>query len=139
MASVQEVFDMAIHLMDEQNEDNGETITQDTDEYRYRSISILNTVIPALAPYSEKVWTGRNNVGILFPGSYANPRLEQTIPLDDTLCYALLPLYLAGMLLAGENEELSAVFMNRYNTAFYDLRSKQAGVFEQIIPVYGLF
>ena len=36
------VFDSAIHLMDEQNEMNGETRTVDTEEYRYRTLSILN-------------------------------------------------------------------------------------------------
>jgi heme A synthase len=138
MATVQEIYDMAIHLMDEQNEDSGETTTQDTAEYKFRTISILNTVIPALAPYSGE-WTGKNDVAILYPGSYANPNMDQFIPLDDTLSYALLPFYLAGMLLSSENEELSAMFMNRYTNAFFDLRSKQAAVFEPITPAYGLF
>jgi hypothetical protein len=138
MATVQQIFDMAIHLMDEQNEDSGQTITQDTQEYKFRTISILNTVIPALAPYCEN-WRGRNDVPLIYPGNYQNPDMEQDIPLDDTLSFALLPFYLAGMLLSGENDELSAVFMNRYNTAFYDLRYKQPGEFEQITPVYGLF
>jgi hypothetical protein len=138
MATVQEIYDMAIHLMDEQNEDSGETTTQDTAEYKFRTISILNTVIPALAPYSEN-WGGKNGVAILYPGSYANPNMDQDIPLDDTLSYAVLPLYLAGMLLSSENEELSAMFMNRYTNAFFDLRSKQAAVFEPITPAYGLF
>ena len=38
------VFDRAIHLMDEQNEMNGETRTVDTEEYRYRTLSILNVL-----------------------------------------------------------------------------------------------
>lgn len=138
MASVQQIYDMAIHLMDEQNEDSGSTSTMDTAEYKFRTISILNTVIPALAPYSEN-WEGKNGVAILYPGSYQNPNMEQNIPLDDGLSFALLPLYLAGMLLASENDDLSAVFMNRYNNTFFDLRNKQAAVFEPITPAYGLF
>jgi hypothetical protein len=138
MATVQEIYDMAIHLMDEQNEDSGETATQDTAEYKFRTISILNTVIPALAPYSEN-WEGKNSVAILSAGSYANPNMEQDIPLDNTMSYAVLPLYLAAMLLSSENEELSAMFMNRYTNAFFDLRNKQAAVFEPITPAYGLF
>ena len=54
MVTVQQVFDTAIHLMDEQNESNGGTQTVDTDEYRFRTISILNTAIPALYPYSGR-------------------------------------------------------------------------------------
>lgn len=137
--TVQQVFDMAIHLMDEQNEDSGETVTMDTQEYKFRTISILNTVIPALAPYSDKPWGGKDGAALLYQGSYKKPDMEQDIPLDDTLCASLLPYYLAAMLLSSENEELSATFLNRYNLAFGDLRSKQAGVFESIRPVYGLF
>lgn len=139
MATVQEIFDMAVDLMDEQDENSGETATQDTLEYRFRTVSILNTAIPALAPYSEKKWEGRSGVAMLYPGARNDPDMEQQIPLDDTLCYALLPLYLAAMLLIGEDDERSAQLMNRYNTAFYDLRSRNPAEFEQISPVYGLF
>lgn len=139
MATVQQIFDMAIHLMDEQNESTGETETVDTQEYRFRTISILNGVIPALTPYSEKPWNGRE-AAILNGVNKKNPRFDQEIPrLDDTLCFALLPLYLAGMLLSGENEELSALFMNRYERTFLDLRNKVPAEFESIEPVYGLF
>lgn len=139
MATVQQIFDMAIHLMDEQNESTGETTTVDTQEYKFRTISILNSVIPALAPYSEKPWKGRD-AAILYAGNRKNPRFEQTIPsLDDTLCFAVLPYYLAGQLLAGENEELASWFMSRYREVFFDLRSKVPAEFETIKPVYGLF
>lgn len=139
MATVQQIFDMAIHLMDEQNESTGETVTVDTNEYKFRTISILNSVLPALAPYSEKHWNGRE-AAILYGGNYKNPRFDQEIPrLDDTLCFAVLPYYLAAQLLAGENEELAAWFMSRYREAFLDLRHKTPAEFEPIKPVYGLF
>ena len=137
--TVKDIFDMAIHLMDEQNEDNGQPETIDTQEYKFRTISILNSVLPALAPYGSRRWKGKDNPALLVQGSYSKPDMDQGIPLDDTLCAALLPYYLAGMLLAGENEELSAVFMNRYQLAFADLRGKQAATFEQVMPAYGLF
>ena len=38
MVSVQQVFDMAIHLMDEQSESTGATETVDTQEYKFRTI-----------------------------------------------------------------------------------------------------
>lgn len=135
---VQQVFDMAIHLMDEQNETTGETETVDTEEYKFRTISILNGVIPALRPYSEQPWKDRT-AAILYAGDHKNPKFDQDVPLDDTLCFSLLPLYLAGMLLSGENEELSALFLNRYDRAFLDLRSKLPAEFETITPAYGLF
>lgn len=138
MATVQQIYDMAIHLMDEQNEQSGETSTVDTQEYKFRTISILNSVIPALAPYSEKPWKGRS-AAILYAGDHKNPRFSQDIPLDDTLCFAVLPYYLAAQLLSGENEELAAWFLGRYREAFLDLRNKVPGEFESIQPVYGLF
>ena len=46
VTTVQEVFDAAIHLMDEQNESSGATETQDTTPYKVRTINILNVIIP---------------------------------------------------------------------------------------------
>lgn len=135
MTTVQQVFDMAIHLMDEQNESTGSTSTVDTNEYKYRTISILNSVIPALYPYSgnyEPGDAGRPAPEILVWNDYKNPDFTQQIGLDDTLCLAVLPYYLAAQLLSGENEALAAWFMNRYREAFADLRNKLPADFEKI-------
>lgn len=138
--TVQEVFDMAIHLMDEQNESTGATVTADTQEYKFRTISILNTVIPVLYKYSGNYdECGDEYSVLLLHEDYQNPDMEQQIPLDDTLCAALLPLYLAAQLLAAENENLSAWFLSRYQSVFQDIRTKKARSFEPIPTPYGLF
>lgn len=142
MVTVQQVFDMAIHLMDEQNESTGATVTVDTTEYKSRTISILNSVIPALYPYSgdyEAGASGRPVPAILAWNDYKNPDFTQAIALDDTLCLSLLPYYLAAQLLSAENEVLSAWFMNRYRETFNDLRNKVPAEFERISTPYGLF
>lgn len=142
MTTVQQIFDMAIHLMDEQNESNGATGTVDTNEYKYRTISILNSVIPRLYTYSSSYvdkGKGRNAPRQLTTEDYANPDFEQTIPLDDVLSLSLLPYYLAAQLLSAENETLSAWFMNLYRENFNDIRSKSLADFEQISTPYGLF
>lgn len=142
MVTVQQVFDMAIHLMDEQNEQNGQTVHADTDEYRYRTISILNSVIPALYPYSgnyDSSGTGRPRSRMLYAEDHENPDFDQGIPLDDALSAALLPYYLAGQLTAMENDSLSNFFMTRYREAFYDIRGKLPASFEAISTPYGLF
>ena len=142
MVTVQQIFDMAIHLMDEQSESNGGTGTVDTAEYKYRTISILNSVIPALYPYSgnyEPVASGRPTAQILEWGNYQNPDFTQAVDLDDTLCLSVLPYYLAAQLLSAENETLSAWFMNRYREAFNDLRNRIPAEFEKISTPYGLF
>lgn len=142
MVTVQQVFDMAIHLMDEQNETTGATGTVDTQEYKYRTISILNSVIPALYPFSGNYKTGasgRPSPSQLFVDDYKYPDFEQTIPLDDTLGLSVLPYYLAAQLLSAENETLAAWFMNRYREAFNDLRNRIPAEFERITVSYGAF
>lgn len=142
MVTVQQVFDMAIHLMDEQSENSGATGTVDTQEYKYRTISILNSVIPALYPYSgnyEVGESGRPAAKILAWDDYKNPDFTQEIALDDTLCLSLLPYYLAAQLLSGENEVLAAWFMNRYRESFADLRDMVPAEFEAIPMPYGGF
>ena len=142
MLTVQQVYDMAIHLMDEQDESTGKTETVDTTEYKLRTISILNSVIPALYPYSDTYdtsGTGRPITPLLYADDYANPDFEQAIGLDDTLCAAVLPYFLAAQLLSSENDTLSAWFLARYREAFADLRDNIPASFEPISTPYGLF
>lgn len=141
--TVQQIYDMAIHLMDEQNEQNGDTGTVDTQEYKFRTISILNTVIPVLYPYSDnydKSGDGRPTPPLLKLGtSYRNPDFSQEIGLDETICAALLPLYLAAQLIVAENDTMAQWFMSRYQVSFADVRSKIPASFESIYAPYGLF
>jgi len=143
MVTVQQVFDTAIHMMDEQSETSGATATVDTQEYKFRTISILNAVMPALYPYSDtytQTQRGRPSCPrLLVPKDYKNPEFMQAIPLDDALALGVLPYALAAHLLAGENEELSAWFRQQYIQVFADIRSKIPGSFEPISTPYGLF
>lgn len=142
MLTVQQVYDMAIHLMDEQDESTGKTETVDTTEYKLRTISILNSVIPALYPYSDNYDTtqaGRPEPPLLETGTYDSPDFTQPIGLDSTLSAAVLPYYLAAQLLSSENETLSAWFLTRYREAFSDLRSRIPAEFERISTPYGMF
>ena len=140
--TVQTVFDEAIHLMDEQNENNGATSTADTREYKGRTISILNTVIPRLYAYSSNYnrnAQGRPEAVALVRGDYANPDFTQVIMLDDVISLSVLPFYLAAHLLSGENETLSAFFMNQYREALAEVKKTTPAEFEQISTPYGLF
>lgn len=142
MVTVQQIYDMAIHLMDEQSETNGDTQTTDTAEYQYRTISILNSVIPALAPYSgsdTQKENGRPSLDPLYVVNYKEPNFDQVIPLDDSLALACLPYYLAAQLLSSENDTLANWFMTQYRTAFADLKTKMLATFEPISMPYGTF
>lgn len=145
MTTVQEVFDAAIHLMDEQNESSGATETQDTTPYKVRTINILNVIIPSLYPYSdtyeaESVGPGKRPIPPkLQVANYREPDFAQAVPLDDGLAMGVLPYGLASHLLAGENEELAAFFSQRFEMALSEFREKIPASFEPIGLPYGLF
>lgn len=142
MVTVQQIFDQAIHLMDEQNEQNGATVTVDTQEYKSRTISILNTAIPRLYPYSsnyDRNVAGRPAAMILKNDDNANPDFTQNIMLDDDLCIGLLPFYLAAQLLSAENEDLAVWFITQYRECLSDYKRNVPAVFEQISSPYGTF
>lgn len=140
--TVQQVFDMAIHAIDEQNESSGATDTVDTQEYKYRTISILNSVIPRLYPYSGNYApgeSGRPTPNTLMWGEYKDPDFTQEIDLDDTLCLSVLPFFLAAQLISAENAELASWFMNLYRETFNDIRNRIPAEFERISMPYGAF
>lgn len=142
MVTVQQVYDMAIHLMDEQDESSGATTTIDTTEYKLRTISILNSIIPGLYPYSgtfAMTASGRPTPRQLYIDDYASPDFEQSIPLDDTLSLAVLPYYLAAQLLSAENETMAAWMKNQGRETLNDLKNKVPASFEPISAPYGLF
>lgn len=142
MVTVQQVYDIAIHLMDEQNETTGATETEDTAEYKYRTLSILSALIPSLYPYSgtyEQSDSGRPSPSQLIADDYQNPDFDQTIPLDDTLSLAVLPWFLAAQLLSVENESLANWMYSRGTVALNDLRNKVPAQFETIESPYGYF
>lgn len=143
MTTVQQVFDMAIHLMDEQCQERGRTIIDDTKEYRFRTISILNAIMPSLWPYSDncdRTYPGRPACPPLtIPEDYADPCFDQFLPLDDALSRGLLPYALASHLLAREDPELSQWFALRYEKAFLELRDNIPSCFHPIPMPYGSF
>ena len=138
MTTVQQIYDMAIHILDEQSEATGATVTEDTAEYRYRTISILNSAIPVLPPFSSDYDPPNPPLALDF-SDYENSDMEQPIPLDDRLSLALLPYFLAAKLIQTENESLSALCLNQYRDAFQQLRDHSPGSWEKIVPSYGYF
>ena len=56
MTTAEEIFTMAIHLMDQQNDATGAAAGREVAVYRTRALSVLNGILPALRPIS---WPGR--------------------------------------------------------------------------------
>lgn len=125
MVTVQQIYDTTIHLMDEQNEQNGSTVTQDTDDYRRRTINILNMAIPAIWPYCvENERTDSDLPPMLNPEPYLNPDFSQPMPIDDSFCYSVMPLFLAHHLLFDEDAERSARYLNEYQMELAKLQQR---------------
>ena len=123
------VFDKAIHLMDEQNEMNGETRTVDTEVYRYRTLSILNVLRHELYPLSDTFETGSDGKGAIVP---LLTDFEQPIDLDDAIAQGVMPYGLAAHLLLGENDSMASFFNQRYEELKYSIGAKKPAVWEDI-------
>ena len=113
MASVQDVFDMAIHLMDAQNESTGATRTTDTNEYALRTPNILNTLLDQVYPYSD-TYPDLSDGAKTRPSLDSVTSLDDYLDLDDYICRNVLPYGLAGLLLTEENPTQANFFWQTY-------------------------
>lgn len=136
MRTAQEVFDIAIRLMDAQNESTGSTRTADTKEYMVRAPSLLNSILDRAYPASDNypgavygaqrqrgAWgeseqgSGAGEAGFAAARRPVMPKLkalEDEIELDDYICTGVLPYGLAGLLLTEENPAMSDFFWQTF-------------------------
>ena len=110
MAEVSDVFDAAMSIMDELS-DSGKPQTTDTDEYKSRTVSIINTLIAELYPFSETKKAGKTASGWRPVEEFDDTISE----IDNTLALGAMPYGLASALLTDENPEASDRFKRRYN------------------------
>lgn len=126
--SVQAIFDKAIYLIDAQNESTGNTQTGDTQEYKVRTIGILNNLLDDVYPYSDTYPT---------PTDGKRPALDDITDfsdepdLDAMILREVLPCGLAAKLLSEENPSLANYFQQLYEAALNKARNKPAN-FESI-------
>lgn len=131
MTTVQDVFDAAICLMDEQS--GAATCTADTAPYQARAVPILNTLLPALYPFSS-TWSDTQPVCPALTGDF-----QQALPVDDTLGRGVAPYALAANLLSSEDRELAEWFRTQYADRLSELQRHLPGQWEPISMPYGLF
>lgn len=130
----QQVFDMAIHLMDEQNEATGQTVTGDTKEYLLRSVNLLNVLKHECYDVSDTWQPGEDGKrGVC---TYIES-LDEDLDLDDVVAQGALPYGLASRLLLGENDVLADFFEQKFQEMLALLRRKSVAVFESIPLYYG--
>ena len=135
MNTVQSVFDIAIRLMDEQNEASGATDTADSKVYALRTPSLLNSLLDRCLPVSD---TYRRSVDGSRPICPKVSAMDDQIQLDERLCTGVLPYGLAGLLLAEEDPGRADFF---WQTFLEQLRWAAEGlpaVEESVEDVYGI-
>lgn len=132
--TAQDVFDIAMGLMDEVNESTGATDTSDTKEYKQRTLLILTALRGELYPYSdtlEDAGPGKR------PVCHPIRDFETAIDLDDVLAQTVMPYGLAAQLLLDENPSAAAFLQQRYEELIAALSRSMSAVSEDITNVYG--
>ena len=133
--SAQNIFDIAMGLMGEINENTGATDTTDNKEYKVRTLHILNTLRGELFPYSD---TYKQSV----PGKHAVCGLitdfNTAIDLDDVICETIMPYGLAAYLLLDESPNTAVFFQQKFEELKERLAKRFPAEFESIGDVYGI-
>lgn len=134
MTNAQAVFDTAMGLMDEVNQTSGKTDTQDTKEYKNRTLLILNLLRGELYPYSDSFTAsdeGRRPIARTIEG------FDTAIDLDDYICQSVLPYGLAAHLLLDENPSSAGFFQQRYEELKSLLSRGNPAESQDITDIYG--
>ena len=128
------VFEKAMHLMDEGNESTGQADTNDTKEYKNRTLPILNILRIECFPYSD-------TYVVTTPGKRpVCPEIKDfdaEIGLDDGICQGVLPYGLAAHLLLDENPAAASYFQQRYEEALNAAKRGLPTAAEDITDLYG--
>lgn len=132
--TVQDVFDKAIHWMDEQNESTGATLTSDTKEYSLRTPNILNTYLNVVYPFSDTYAPREDG-----KRPYLEPVRSMTdeMDLDAFICMSVLPYALAAGLVKEENPSIANVALQIYAENLGQARSTLPASVEDVENVYG--
>ena len=131
--TVQQIFDRAIFIMDEQSS-TGSTDTTDTSDYKSRTVGIINTLIQECYPYSDTFTRPKkaNRRGVAdFVTS-----MDDEVDLDDYICGSVMPHGLASYLLSTEDKDLSNFFYQRYQELLMKARDGVLAESEDIFDVY---
>lgn len=133
--TAQRVFDITMGLIDEVNENSGETDTADTREYKVRTLLILNALRGELYPYSDtyEVETAGERPIVSVIQDFDTP-----IDLDDYICQSVMPYGLAAHLLLDENPASASFFQQRYEELRNNLSKGFPQDGEAITDVYGV-
>lgn len=134
MSTAQDVFDIAIRLMDAQNESTGATETADTKEYLLRAPSLLNSILDRAYPASDSWPETADRKRPICPKVTA---MTDEIALDERICTGILPYGLAGLLLTEENPALANFFWQTFLEQLEEARRGVPSGIDSVEDCYG--
>lgn len=132
MTMVEDVFNAAMAIMDELN-DSGEAQTTDTQEYKNRTLPIMNVLISECYPYSDSKDTAK-------PDSAWRAVMEfddSLYKIDDTIALGIMPYGLAANLLVDENPSAASFYQARYEELLKAKARRVRATIEDIEDIYG--
>ena len=131
--TVRAVYDKAIMLIDEQDDASGETFNYDTQDFKVRTIDLLNHVLDEVYPASTTYYLENNGV---------RPALEDIESFDDELfldpyiCRTVLPYYLAWHFLLNLDPDRAHEFRDDYYRTLNEARAGLPAEMESMIDYY---
>lgn len=132
MTTAMDIFERAMHLSDNGDENTGAVDTQDNREYKLRTVAIINTIINEVYPYSDTVTseTGKR------PSHEFLTSMDDEVDLDN-YCVEVLALGLAAKLFTDENGTIANYYQQEYERRLGELkRGGIPSVAETIEDVY---
>jgi len=131
-----DVFQRAITIMDELSDD-GKYKHADTDEYRHRTLAILNVLQNELYPFSDTFKKNQDWGKGRRPVLPALEDLYSEIDLDDYCAGTVLPYGLVAHLLMSEDPANANFCQQRYDELKMQLMRGMPAESEDIVDVYG--
>ena len=131
-ATVSDVFDVTMQLIDEVS-DTGATQTTDTEEYRNRTIGIMNILISECYPFSDE----KDNTKLDSAWRAVEENDDSLKGIDNTLALGVMPYGLAANLLTDENPTAANYYQQRYEALLAVKRSRMQADVGEIENVYG--
>lgn len=131
-ATVSDVFDVTMQLIDEVS-DTGATQTTDTEEYRNRTIGIMNILISECYPFSDE----KDNTKLDSAWRAVEAFDDSLKGIDNTLALGVMPYGLAANLLTDENPTAANYYQQRYEALLAAKRSRMQADVGEIENVYG--
>lgn len=131
-ATVSDVFDVTMQLIDEVS-DTGATQTTDTEEYRNRTIGIMNILISECYPFSDE----KDNTKLDSAWRAVEEFDDELKGIDNTLALGVMPYGLAANLLTDENPTAANYYQQRYEALLAAKRSRMQADVGEIENVYG--